>query len=196
MSTVLPAEPLLSAGDLRQALQSALPELIALRRHLHAHPELSGNEHQTAALVAGELRGLGWRVREGVGRTGVLAELGPERDAAGRPLYAVVCPVFAVPALRHGTASSLLLAGAPCFLANLLDLPAGVVPVTRVRRDEAGGRDPSSDPVLQEAARADEGSEGLPIGVQVIAVDGRESTLLDVMRRLAGGADSQSGSRA
>jgi amidohydrolase len=85
MSTVLPAEPLLSAGDLRHALQSALPELIALRRHLHAHPELSGNEHQTAALVAGELRGLGWRVREGVGRTGVLAELGPERDAAGRP---------------------------------------------------------------------------------------------------------------
>jgi amidohydrolase len=85
MSTVLPAEPLLSAGDLRQALQAALPELIALRRHLHAHPELSGNEHQTAALVAGELRGLGWSVREGVGRTGVLAELGPERDAAGRP---------------------------------------------------------------------------------------------------------------
>ncbi len=85
MSTVLPAEPMLSAGDLRQALQAALPELIALRRHLHAHPELSGNEHQTAALVAGELRGLGWRVREGVGRIGVLAELGPERDAAGRP---------------------------------------------------------------------------------------------------------------
>jgi amidohydrolase len=54
-----------------------LPELVAIRRHLHAHPELSGNEHQTAALVAGELRGLGWRVKEGVGRTGVLAELGP-----------------------------------------------------------------------------------------------------------------------
>ena len=85
MSTVLPAEPLPSTGALRQALQAALPELIALRRHLHAHPELSGNEHQTAALVAGELRGLGWRVREGVGRTGVLAELGPERDAAGVP---------------------------------------------------------------------------------------------------------------
>ena len=85
MSTVLPAEPLLSSADLRQALQAALPELIALRRHLHAHPELSGNEQQTAALVAGELRGLGWRVREGVGRTGVLAELGPERDAAGGP---------------------------------------------------------------------------------------------------------------
>ncbi|NDG75311.1 MAG: amidohydrolase [Synechococcaceae bacterium WB8_1B_136] len=70
---------------LAAALQAALPELIALRRHLHAHPELSGNEHQSAALVAGELRGLGWRVREGVGRTGVVAELGPERDAHGHP---------------------------------------------------------------------------------------------------------------
>ena len=58
-------------------LPDALPELIELRRHLHAHPELSGEEHQTAALVAGELRRIGWRVREGVGRTGVLAELGP-----------------------------------------------------------------------------------------------------------------------
>ena len=99
MSTVLPAEPLPSTGALRQALQAALPELIALRRHLHAHPELSGNEHQTAALVAGELRGLGWRVREGVGRTGVLAELGPERDAAGvpTPLVALRVDMDALP---------------------------------------------------------------------------------------------------
>ena len=59
-----------------QALIQQLPELLELRRHLHAHPELSGEEHQTAALVAGDLRGQGWRVREGVGRTGVVAELG------------------------------------------------------------------------------------------------------------------------
>ena len=60
-----------------ERLDQALPELIELRRHLHAHPELSGEEHQTAVLVAGQLRGDGWRVSEGVGRTGVLAELGP-----------------------------------------------------------------------------------------------------------------------
>lgn len=53
-----------------------LEALLQLRRHLHAHPELSGAEHRTAALVAGELRQLGWRVREGVGRTGLVAELG------------------------------------------------------------------------------------------------------------------------
>ncbi|BEV35510.1 amidohydrolase [Synechococcus sp. M16CYN] len=57
-------------------LAQDLPELLELRRHLHAHPELSGEEYQTAILVAGELRRLGWRVQEGVGRTGVVAELG------------------------------------------------------------------------------------------------------------------------
>ena len=68
-------------------LPEALPELIELRRHRHAHPELSGEEHQTAALVAGELRRAGWRVREGVGRTGVLAELGPDHGpTVGRSL--------------------------------------------------------------------------------------------------------------
>ncbi len=61
----------------QQALTQQLPELLELRRHLHAHPELSGEEHQTAALVAGDLRSQGWRVREAVGRTGVVAELGP-----------------------------------------------------------------------------------------------------------------------
>ena len=53
-----------------------LPDLIQIRRHLHAHPELSGQEYQTAALVAGELRKAGWEVKEAIGKTGVVAELG------------------------------------------------------------------------------------------------------------------------
>ena len=55
-------------------LKEFLPDLLDLRRHLHAHPELSGQENQTAALVAGELRKYGWKVQEGVGYTGVVAE--------------------------------------------------------------------------------------------------------------------------
>jgi amidohydrolase len=74
-------------------LEAALPELIRLRRHLHRHPELSGHEQQTAALVAGELRRWGWEVREGVGRTGVTAELGP-REA---PLVALRTDMDALP---------------------------------------------------------------------------------------------------
>jgi amidohydrolase len=74
-------------------LREALPELVRLRRHIHRHPELSGHEQQTAALVAGELRRWGWDVREGVGRTGITAELGPV-DA---PLVALRTDMDALP---------------------------------------------------------------------------------------------------
>jgi len=53
-------------------------ELISVRRHIHAHPELSGLENQTAILISGYLKNLGWRVTESVGRTGVVADFGPE----------------------------------------------------------------------------------------------------------------------
>jgi len=78
---------------LERTLRRELPELILLRRHLHRHPELSGHEQQTAALVAGVLRGWGWQVREGVGRTGVVAELGP----LGAPLVALRADMDALP---------------------------------------------------------------------------------------------------
>ncbi|MFM7314330.1 MAG: amidohydrolase [Cyanobium sp.] len=78
---------------LEATLAEALPELLLLRRHLHRHPELSGHEQQTAALVAGELRVWGWQVREGVGRTGVVAELGPVRTAGGEPVPLVALRV-------------------------------------------------------------------------------------------------------
>jgi amidohydrolase len=78
---------------LERTLQANLPELMQLRRHLHRHPELSGHERQTAALVAGELRRWGWQVTEGVGRTGVLAELGP----AHGPIVALRVDMDALP---------------------------------------------------------------------------------------------------
>ncbi len=51
------------------------PRLIEIRRHIHSHPELSGQEYQTAAFVAGVLSSSGIAVQEGVGKTGVLGEL-------------------------------------------------------------------------------------------------------------------------
>jgi hippurate hydrolase len=47
-------------------------ELIQDRRHLHAHPELGFEEHETAAYVAQRLRSLGIETRTGVGKTGVV----------------------------------------------------------------------------------------------------------------------------
>ena len=59
-------------------IDSFKDELIKIRRHIHAHPELSGLENQTAILISGYLKNIGWRVRESVGKTGLIAEFGPE----------------------------------------------------------------------------------------------------------------------
>ncbi|MAN49203.1 MAG: hydrolase [Flavobacteriales bacterium] len=59
-------------------IDSLNDELINIRRHIHAHPELSGLEKQTAILISGYLKNIGWRVTESIGRTGVVAEFGPE----------------------------------------------------------------------------------------------------------------------
>jgi hippurate hydrolase len=52
-----------------------LPSLIALRRDLHAHPELGFAEHRTASRVAETLRAAGIEVHEGIGGTGVVGVL-------------------------------------------------------------------------------------------------------------------------
>jgi hippurate hydrolase len=44
-------------------------------RHLHQHPELSHQEHHTAAEVAQRLRSLGYEVHEAIGGTGVVGLL-------------------------------------------------------------------------------------------------------------------------
>ncbi|MEM1310973.1 MAG: M20 family metallopeptidase [Cyanobacteria bacterium P01_H01_bin.153] len=51
------------------------PRLIEIRRHLHSHPELSGQEYQTAAYIAGVLSSCGLKTQELVGKTGVVAEM-------------------------------------------------------------------------------------------------------------------------
>ena len=50
-------------------------KMIRWRHHLHAHPELSQNEHETASYIAKELRLMGIEVTEGIGGTGVVGTL-------------------------------------------------------------------------------------------------------------------------
>ena len=52
-----------------------LAGLVALRRDLHAHPELRFEEHRTSALVAERLGALGVAVHRGLGGTGVVGTI-------------------------------------------------------------------------------------------------------------------------
>jgi amidohydrolase len=53
--------------------QALADEMVAIRRDLHAHPELGFQEVRTARIVADQLDALGYEVVTGVGKTGVVA---------------------------------------------------------------------------------------------------------------------------
>jgi hippurate hydrolase len=63
-----------------QNLNRLLPDIEALYKDVHAHPELSMQEMRTAELAAARLRVAGYEVTTGVGRTGVVGLL---RNGAG-----------------------------------------------------------------------------------------------------------------
>src|SRR5258705_8801771 len=61
--------PLILAQQTPQSLADAeLPSLLAIYKDIHSHPELSGHEERTAALIAKELRATGCQVTEHLGK--------------------------------------------------------------------------------------------------------------------------------
>ena len=131
---------------MREILQRARAfesDLVALRRELHAHPELSFHEERTAAAAADAVEGLGWAVRRGVGGHGVVAEIG----AGSGPTVALRADMDALPlaeandvpyrstvdGVMHACghdAHTAMLVGAARVLAGLRErgaLPAGTV---------------------------------------------------------------------
>lgn len=62
------------------AIAAEAERLKALRRHLHAHPELSFEEFETADLVADKLSGWGIPIHRGLGGTGVIGTIDGDGD--------------------------------------------------------------------------------------------------------------------
>jgi fatty acid amide hydrolase len=104
---------------------------------------------------------------------------------AGGPFDIILCPPCALPALTHGASKDLATVGAYACLYNLLGYPAGVVPVSHVRPDEEVGRAPSRDVIEKVALQVEQGSAGLPVGVQVVARPWREHVALAAMAAIA-----------
>jgi fatty acid amide hydrolase len=140
-------------------------------------------EHRTARLVsqAGGLpTGAYWRM--------VAARQRYARQFLNRLRLggydAILTPPYALPAVPHGFALTVLPAGSYSLLPNLLDMPAGVVAATRVRQYEESDRPASRDRCDRAAMRAEQGSVGLPVGVQVIGLPWREDIVLALMSAL------------
>ena len=118
-------------------------EMVAIRRHLHKHPELSMVEHATAAMVAEELGKLGLdAIRTGVGETGVVGTLvggkpGPvtllRADMDGLPILEANSVAYkslnagVMHACGHDGHVAILLAAAKTLAAERADVPGTLV---------------------------------------------------------------------
>jgi len=164
------------------------PVILGLRRIAELPPALRGAGSRLA-LILGEERVS--RMLDAIGEKTVDAfwaitqQLRQWRfevtDAMDRArIDVVLCPAHATPALPHLGARDFVLAGSPSMTWNIVQFPGGVVPVTRVRADEARREHPR-DRLEKLAARVDEGSAGLPIGVQVVARPWREDVVFAAM---------------
>jgi amidohydrolase len=91
-----------SALDRARTFQS---ELSAIRRDIHAHPELGLEEYRTADLVARKLEEWGIEVHRGVGKTGVVGVLrnGNGQDAVGLRADMDALPILEATNLPHAS---------------------------------------------------------------------------------------------
>jgi amidohydrolase len=119
--------------------QQLSDQLVAWRRDIHMHPELSFQETRTARLVADTLAELGIEAQTGVGKTGVVGYLGE-----GRPVIGIRADMDALPiqeandvpyrsqtpgvmhACGHDAHTAILL-GVAKMLAAMPDRPPGQV---------------------------------------------------------------------
>lgn len=74
------------ARNVFEAISLFHDELTALRRDIHAHPELGFNEQRTSGLVADSLWALGYQVHRNIGKTGVVGVLQGKRNTSGRSI--------------------------------------------------------------------------------------------------------------
>src|SRR5574340_407393 len=90
-------EPMSSVSAVLTHLESTSAWQEEVYRHLHAHPELSFQERETAALVAQKLADFGFEVHDGIGGTGVVGVL---RNGDG-PVVLVRADMDALPVTEN-----------------------------------------------------------------------------------------------
>ncbi len=110
------------------------------------------------------------------------------KDAKGQKFDVILTPVHVLPAVPHHTFKKISFTCSYTLLFNVLDLPAGVLPVTTVdAARDAYTTAPTS--LLDKTARGCyklSEQHGLPLGVQVVGLPFKDETVLRAMRVLEG----------
>src|SRR5215469_8513453 len=88
----------MTASDhLKSDIDELVPDMVAVRRDLHQHPELAYEEVRTAGLVAQRLHSLGLQVQTGVAQTGVVGLLRGGESSPGAKTLAIRADMDALP---------------------------------------------------------------------------------------------------
>src|SRR5215470_16397300 len=80
-----------ASDHLKSDLDELVPDMVAVRRDLHKHPELAFEEVRTSGIVSQRLDSLGLQVQTGVAQTGVVGLLRGGKSSPSAPIW-TPCP--------------------------------------------------------------------------------------------------------
>lgn len=151
---------------LKSDIDELVPDMVALRRDLHEHPELAFEEVRTAGIVEGRLRALGIDVRAQVAKTGVVGTLRGDRALPGSKTLAIRADMDALPihelneidyrstvagkmhACGHDGHTSVLLAVADILSKRRAELAGTIKFIFQPAEETIGG----AEPMVKEGA--------------------------------------------
>jgi len=82
-------------SDIKKLASEYAAEIVQIRQHLHAHPELSFEEHETSKFVFDKLKEYGLTPQQGIGGTGIVAMI--EGKNANKKVIALRADMDALP---------------------------------------------------------------------------------------------------
>src|SRR5207245_7948904 len=168
------------SDHLKSDIDELVPDMVAMRRDLHQHPELSFEEVRTSGIGAQRLRSLGLDVRTGVAKTGVVGLLHGGASKPGAKTIAIRADMDALPvhelneidyrsqvdgkmhACGHDGHTSILLAVADILSKRRAELTGNVKFIFQPAEETIGG----AEPMVKEGAM--EGVDGI-IGLHLMS---------------------------
>ncbi len=165
---------------LKSEIDERVPDLVAMRRDLHEHPELAFEELRTSGIVAQRLRSLGLEVQTGIAKTGVVGLLRGEASAETAKTIALRADMDALPihelndidyrsqidgkmhACGHDGHTSILLTVADILSQRRTELTGNVKFIFQPAEEQIGG----AEPMVEEGAL--QGVDGI-IGLHLIS---------------------------